>query len=164
MLPREGRLQPSGSIRTASISFGYFVPPSGESISCNVLNISSQGMSLRTKGRPPIGEIVNFGCTKGRVVRHHENGIAIQFLGVEETADHKGRAAKPIYTRDNHRGTSFSAVDIVDGASLAIIGVATRADQFSGTVVEVNTRLKRLVTDLKAVVARPEASETLLWC
>jgi hypothetical protein len=33
MLPREGRLQPSGSIRTASISFGYFVPPSGESIS-----------------------------------------------------------------------------------------------------------------------------------
>ena len=55
--------------------------------------MSSQGMSLRTKGRPPIGEIVNFGCTKGRVVRHHENGIAIQFLGVEETADQKGRAS-----------------------------------------------------------------------
>jgi hypothetical protein len=79
-------------VRTASTSFGYFVPPSGESVSCNVLNISSQGMSLRTKGRPPIGEIVNFGCTKGRVVRHHENGIAIQFLGVQKPAGHKGHS------------------------------------------------------------------------
>ena len=82
-----------GNIRTASNSFGYFVPASGKSVSCNVLNISSQGMSLRTKGRPPIGEIVNFGCTRGRVVRHHENGIAIQFLGVEKTADHEGRSS-----------------------------------------------------------------------
>ena len=79
-------------IRTASISFGYFVPSSGESVSCSVLNISLQGMSLRTKGRPPIGEIVNFGCTKGRVVRHHENGIAIQFLGVGRPTDHKSNS------------------------------------------------------------------------
>jgi PilZ domain len=77
-------------VRTPSISFGYFVPPSGESVSCEVLDISSQGMSLRTKGRPPIGEVVNFGCTKGRVVRHHKNGIAIQFLGMEKLAEDDG--------------------------------------------------------------------------
>jgi hypothetical protein len=81
-----GATQLRRHVRTASISFGYFVPPSGESISCNVLNISSQGMPLRTKGRPPIGEIVNFGCTKGRVVRHHQGGIAVEFLGVGKTS------------------------------------------------------------------------------
>lgn len=89
-----GATQLRRHVRTASTSFGYFVPPSGKSVSCNVLNISLQGMSLRTKGRPPIGEIVNFGCTKGRVVRHHENGIAIQFLGVEKPADHEDRSGR----------------------------------------------------------------------
>jgi hypothetical protein len=43
-----------------------------------------------------------------------------------------------------------SAVDLVDSAGSAIMGVVTRADQFSGTAVEVSARLKRLVTDLKA--------------
>jgi hypothetical protein len=31
-----------------------------------------------------------------------------------------------------------------------MIGVVTRADQFSGAAADVNARLKRLVTDLKA--------------
>jgi hypothetical protein len=43
-----------------------------------------------------------------------------------------------------------SAVHLVDATGSAIMGVVTRADQFSGAVEDVNARLKRYVTDLKA--------------
>jgi GGDEF domain-containing protein len=43
-----------------------------------------------------------------------------------------------------------SAVDLVDGVGSAIMGVVTRADQFSGAVADVRARLKRHVKDLKA--------------
>ena len=43
-----------------------------------------------------------------------------------------------------------SAIDLVDGAGSAIMGVVTRADQFSGAVADVNALLKRHVTNLKA--------------
>ena len=38
----------------------------------------------------------------------------------------------------------------MDGVGSAILGVVTRADQFSGAVADVSARLKRFVTDLKA--------------
>jgi hypothetical protein len=43
-----------------------------------------------------------------------------------------------------------SAVDLVDSVGSAIMGVATRADEFSGAAADVSTRLNRFVTDLKA--------------
>ncbi|HWC62210.1 MAG TPA: PilZ domain-containing protein [Rhizomicrobium sp.] len=66
--------------RNASASVGYFKRPNGELVRCDVLDISLQGVSLRTASRPPMGEIINLGRTWGRIVRHHEEGIAIQFL------------------------------------------------------------------------------------
>jgi hypothetical protein len=35
---------------------------------------------LQTSVRPPLGEIVHVGQTYGRVVDHHDGGIAIRFL------------------------------------------------------------------------------------
>ena len=46
--------------------------------------------------------------------------------------------------------SASSAVDLVDSVGSAVVGVVTRADQFSGTAVEVSARMNRLVTDLKA--------------
>ena len=66
--------------RTSSVSVGYFQRPSGEFVACDVLDISLQGVSLRTESRPPVGEIINLGRTWGRVIRHHQDGIALQFL------------------------------------------------------------------------------------
>ena len=51
---------------------------------CEILDISLQGMSLQTQSRPPVGEIVKLGVTSGRVVRHHDDGIGVQFLNVVE--------------------------------------------------------------------------------
>ena|ERR1022692_3638570 len=68
--------------RSSSKSLGYFMRPNGERARYKVLDFSSDGISIRTNARPPIGEIVNLGKTCGRVVRHHSDGIAIYFLEV----------------------------------------------------------------------------------
>jgi hypothetical protein len=73
--------------RISSVSVGYFQRPDGEQVRCDVLDISLQGISLRTEGRPPVGEIINLGRTWGRVIRHHQDGIAIQFLEIAASAD-----------------------------------------------------------------------------
>jgi hypothetical protein len=68
--------------RTYLDTAGYLIRSTGETVPCDLLDISLQGISLKTNTRPPIGEIVNVGCSSGRVVRHHQEGIAIQFLEV----------------------------------------------------------------------------------
>lgn len=57
-----------------------FTRPSGEKVKCEVIDISLQGVSLKTKCRPPLDEVIQVGQTRGRVVRHHEQGIALEFM------------------------------------------------------------------------------------
>jgi hypothetical protein len=58
----------------------FFVRPNGEEIACEVIDISLQGLSLRTAGRPPVNELIRIGQTYGRVVRHHAEGVAAEFI------------------------------------------------------------------------------------
>lgn len=53
-------------------------------IQCRVLDISLSGASIATEARPPFGAQVMLGKLRGRVVRHHEQGIGIQFLDIQE--------------------------------------------------------------------------------
>jgi len=57
-----------------------FTRSSGEVVACEVLDLSLSGVSLKTDLRPPLGETVLIGQMAGRIVRHHENGIAIEFI------------------------------------------------------------------------------------
>ena len=66
--------------RSASVRWGHFLRPNGDCARCDALDISLQGISLKTNVRPPIGELTKLGRVFGRVVRHHDEGIAIQFL------------------------------------------------------------------------------------
>jgi len=68
--------------RTQANAFGHFTRRDGYLIPCVILDISLHGMSLRSLTRPPVGEIVNLGGTFGRVTRHHDQGVAIQFVKV----------------------------------------------------------------------------------
>jgi hypothetical protein len=43
------------------------------------MDISLTGVSLRTRSRPAIGEIVTIGTVEGRVTRHFDDGIAVEF-------------------------------------------------------------------------------------
>jgi len=57
-----------------------FVRPNGQQYLCEVSNISFYGVALKTTERPPLQELVRIGETYGRVVRHSEDGVAIEFL------------------------------------------------------------------------------------
>jgi hypothetical protein len=37
--------------------------------------------------KPPIGDMISVGHTHGRIVRHLDTGIAIQFIDIDESAD-----------------------------------------------------------------------------
>jgi len=73
-------------VRMPALVSGRIVRSNGQIINCDVLDISLEGVSVRTKVRPPVGEIVNLGRTRGRVVRHHEDGFAIQYVREAEKA------------------------------------------------------------------------------
>ena len=47
---------------------------------CGVLRISLQGVSLVTRQRPPLGELIRLGRMYGRVAEHLPEGLAIRFL------------------------------------------------------------------------------------
>jgi hypothetical protein len=66
--------------RIPSLISGSITRDNGEHISCDVLDISLDGVCLRTRARPPVGEVVNLGRTRGRVIRHHPDGIAVQYV------------------------------------------------------------------------------------
>jgi hypothetical protein len=70
--------------RVPQASALFFTRPNGDQVRCDVLDISLQGMSLKTNGRPPIGEPIQIGRTFGRVVRHHEHGIGVQFVVADD--------------------------------------------------------------------------------
>jgi PilZ domain len=68
--------------RVRSLVKGSIILENGAHLVIDVLDISLEGVSLRTKARPPIGELVTLGHTRGRVVRHHEDGIALHFVKI----------------------------------------------------------------------------------
>ena len=73
---RHGRITP----RNAA---GRLILPNGVNIAVRVIDISQSGAAVSTKERPEIGSPVTIGKTPGRVVRHLEDGIAIEFIRLQ---------------------------------------------------------------------------------
>ena len=67
--------------RTPTKGFARFTRANGDILACEVVDLSLSGVSLKTDARPPLGEVVLIGQMAGKVVRHHEEGIAIEFVG-----------------------------------------------------------------------------------
>lgn len=72
--------------RSASRGFAKFTRADGQVVQCEVMDISISGVSLKTDIRPPIGEFVLIAQIAGRVVRHHGEGVGIEFVGRPEQA------------------------------------------------------------------------------
>ena len=66
--------------RSPSSYSGEIIRENGDRLPCDILDISLDGASLKTEGRPSIGEVVALGRSLGQVVRHHRHGIAIQYV------------------------------------------------------------------------------------
>ena len=57
-----------------------FTRADGNVVNCKMLDISLSGVSVATDIRPPIGETVFISGIAGRVARHHDTGIGIEFV------------------------------------------------------------------------------------
>ncbi len=64
---------------TTTEGLAHFTRANGAVVACEVLDLSLSGLSLKTESRPLIGEKIMIGQMAGRVVRHHETGIAVEF-------------------------------------------------------------------------------------
>ena len=54
--------------------------PDGTALECPVLDMSRGGASIVTPVRPPIGTEVIFANRQASVVRHHDEGVAVEFF------------------------------------------------------------------------------------
>jgi hypothetical protein len=73
---RHGRIVP----RNPS---GRLIMPNGLNISCRIIDVSQSGAAVATDQRPPVGALVTLGTVQGRVVRHLEDGFAIEFTRLQ---------------------------------------------------------------------------------
>ncbi len=55
----------------------------GLTIACDVTDMSISGASILTAARPALGATVKLGNLSARVVRHHDRGIALEFIDVQ---------------------------------------------------------------------------------
>jgi hypothetical protein len=73
---RHGRMAPKNPI-------GRLIMPNGVNIACRIIDISQSGAGIASPERPPIGALVTLGNVQGRVVRHLEEGFAIEFTRLQ---------------------------------------------------------------------------------
>jgi len=63
--------------------FGRLILPNGVNLTCRIIDVSQSGAGIATGERPPIGALVTLGKVQGRVVRHLEDGFAIEFTRLQ---------------------------------------------------------------------------------
>jgi hypothetical protein len=56
----------------------------GLAVQCQILDVSLSGASVGTPARPAIGTEVHLGKLRARVMRHHEHGLGVQFLDIQD--------------------------------------------------------------------------------
>jgi hypothetical protein len=73
---RHGRIIPRNPITR-------LILPNGINVSVRIIDVSQSGAGVASDQRPPIGALVHLGRVQGRVVRHIEDGFAIEFTRLQ---------------------------------------------------------------------------------
>lgn len=73
---RHERIAPGNPVSSLKLAEGIVIP-------CRVLDVSISGASVGTEARPAIGAEVHLGKLRARVMRHHEAGIGVQFVDIQ---------------------------------------------------------------------------------
>jgi hypothetical protein len=76
---RHERINPSQTVARASL-------PDGRAYACTILDLSLSGASLAIDYKPVIGSPLRLGAIRSTVVRHSDEGIAVEFA-VLQTAE-----------------------------------------------------------------------------
>lgn len=58
--------------------------PDGLALRVSLLDVSLSGASIATEARPAIGTELMLGKLRARVMRHHDRGIGVRFLDIQE--------------------------------------------------------------------------------
>src|SRR4030088_2637909 len=69
---RHGRITPRKPVTQLAM-------PNGVKLTCRIIDLSLSGSAVATDQRPAIGMLVNLGAVQGRVVRHLDDGFAVEF-------------------------------------------------------------------------------------
>jgi PilZ domain len=59
------------------------VTQDGTSIPCRIVDMSLSGAALATEIKPPAGSLIMLGKTQARVVRHLDDGVAVEFTRMQ---------------------------------------------------------------------------------
>ncbi len=62
---------------------GRLILPNGTNVGVRLIDISNSGAAVATKERPEVGSLVSIGKVPGRVVRHLDEGFAIEFTRMQ---------------------------------------------------------------------------------
>ncbi|MDK1376735.1 MULTISPECIES: PilZ domain-containing protein [unclassified Sinorhizobium] len=73
---RHDRLLPRRAL--TELTFG-----TGEKYACRIIDLSLSGAAIDIETRPAIGTPVKLGNMKGRIVRHFQEGVAVEFSGIQ---------------------------------------------------------------------------------
>jgi hypothetical protein len=73
---RHGRIVPRNPA-------AHLILPSGVNVGVRIIDISLSGAGITTQHRPEVGTAVTLGRISGRVVRHLEDGFAIEFTRLQ---------------------------------------------------------------------------------
>jgi hypothetical protein len=73
---RHGRFAPKNPMT-------MLVLPNGINVGCRLIDLSLSGAGLATQHRPAIGALVMLGKVQGRVVRHLDEGFAVEFTRLQ---------------------------------------------------------------------------------
>jgi hypothetical protein len=74
---RHDRAIPRNPTSSLSLETGAVLP-------CQIIDVSIAGASVATHARPPLDSEVVLGKLRSRVVRHHDQGIAVRFLDIQQ--------------------------------------------------------------------------------
>jgi hypothetical protein len=66
------------------VNASKLILPNGDVHPCRVIDVSLSGASVACTIKPPVGTMVILGRMRGRVVRHHEQGMALQFVELQD--------------------------------------------------------------------------------
>jgi hypothetical protein len=66
------------------INASKLILPNGDVHNCRVIDVSLSGASVACAVKPEIGTVVILGRMRGRVVRHHDQGVGLQFVELQD--------------------------------------------------------------------------------
>jgi len=78
------------------------VMPDGSQMACQVIDMSLSGAAIASKNKPEIGTIVRLGKTPGRIIRHIDQGFAVEFTRLQHPTISKKTSPARKASRPGH--------------------------------------------------------------